>query len=62
MAKLADPVKLAAIFDKFSIEKNENPTVQHLHRRMQKGDEEASYELQQMVADEAWGGRSYITG
>jgi len=59
MAEMADPVKLAALFDKFSTLKNEDPAVRHLHRRMQEGDEEASYELQQMVADEAWGGRTY---
>jgi len=62
MAEMADPVKLAAIFEKFSIDKNENPAIQQLHRRMQEGDEEASYELQQMVANEAWGGRTYIGG
>jgi len=60
MAEMADPDKLAAIFEKFSIEKEANPAVRQLHRRMQEGDEEASYELQQMVADEAWGGRTYM--
>ena len=60
MAEMADPVKLAALFDNFSAQKNEDPAVQHLHRRMQEGDEEASYELQQLVADEAWGGRTSI--
>ena len=57
---MADPVKLAAMFETFSIDQGENPAIHQLHRRMQEGDEEASYELQQMVANEAWGGRTYI--
>lgn len=60
MAEMADPVKLTKLFEDFSERETGDPTVQQLHRRMQEGDEEASYELQQLVADEAWGGRTCV--
>lgn len=58
--EMANPTKLQAMFDKFATQAAEDPAVQSLHRRMQAGEKEASYELQQRVADQAWGGRTYM--
>jgi hypothetical protein len=56
LGEMADPDKLAAIFDEFALKSNGSPAIQELYRRMDAGDKEAAIELQQLVADDAWGG------
>ena len=56
LGEMADPDKLAAVFDEFAVKSNSNPAIQQLYHRMDAGDKEAAIELQQLVADDAWGG------
>jgi hypothetical protein len=54
---MADPGKLGGVFEIYAAKLQADPAYKGLLARMEQGDRGAANELQQLVANEAWGGR-----
>lgn len=55
-AEMADPDKVGGLFERYAAKLQSDPGYTALLARIDGGDRLAANELQQRVADEAWGG------
>ena len=55
-AEMADPEKAGGLFEAYAAKMKSDPAYTALLARIEGGDRAAANELQQRVADEAWGG------
>lgn len=55
-AEMADPEKAGGLFEAYAVKLHSDPGYTALLARIEGGDRAAANELQQRVADEAWGG------
>lgn len=57
--QMADPEQAGGLFEAYAAKMQSDPGYTGLLARIEGGDRAAANELQQRVADEAWGGREW---